>query len=120
MPEENIGHIRVFLFYHVVQLCHVINRIGPAVFLGKKPLFRRIAGRSAVAEMVIGDGDKAVLCQKRHECLISPDVLGYPMGNLHNTAHLSLGHTFSRIDDVMPGGGFKCKICKHSHTDLNR
>ena len=100
-----------------MELIHVAHDIVPAVLFRKEAQLLLVFGGLAVAEVVVGDDDKAVVGQKLHKRGIAVNVLGDAVRNLQNGADLAIGCAFSCKYLVFPVSGQKPEIMKRWHSN---
>ena len=117
VAEQEVGDIGILGGGQLVELVHVAHNIVPAVLFRKEAQLLLVFGSFAVAEVIIGDDDKAVAGQKLHERGIAVNVLGDAVRDLQNGANFAVGGAFSCKYLVFPVSGQKPEIMKRWHSN---
>ena len=117
VAEQEVGDIGVLGGGQLVELIHVAHDIVPAVLFRKEAQLLLVFGSLAVAEVVVGDDDKAVVGQKLHKRSIAVNVLGDAVRDLQNGADFAVGGAFSCKYLVFPVSGQKPEIMKRWHSN---
>ena len=117
VAEQEVGDIGVLGGGQLVELVHVAHNIVPAVLFRKEAQLLLVFGSLAVAEVVVGDDDKAVVGQKLHKRGIAVNVLGDAVRDLQNGADFAVGCAFSCKYLVFPVSGQKPEIMKRWHSN---
>ena len=115
MPHQEVGKIGVFLLRAAAQRVHIVHHVLPAVVRAEVERFGVLLCGETVAEVVVRDHDKAVLCQKFGEGRVSHPVLRHTVRDLQDSDGRAVGRPFRRVDAGNTVGRGKVKFLAICH-----